>query len=203
MYELVILAQLMAYPAHGYLIAKIINDIIGPYARLSSGRLYPLLAKLEQNGLIAVDTEAQSGLRGERHLRIYKITEAGRQRFHLLMRDTSSNPGDYDELFRIKVTAFEFISPVERLRLLDHYIHYCQAHIHHLHSEIDAMWHDSQNYPQLVASPYRVQCIVNSMEHSIARWQLEQDWARSLHAHEHSLANQATTDDSSPSLEPQ
>jgi hypothetical protein len=39
MYELVILAQLMAYPAHGYLIAKIIND----NARLSSGRLYPLL----------------------------------------------------------------------------------------------------------------------------------------------------------------
>ncbi|GHO94088.1 hypothetical protein KSF_041360 [Reticulibacter mediterranei] len=203
MYELVILAQLMAYPAHGYLIAKIINDIIGPYARLSSGRLYPLLAKLEQNGLIAVDTEAQSGQRGQRHLRIYKITEAGRQRFHLLMRDTSSNPGDYHELFRIKATAFEFIPPVERLRLIDHYIHYCQAHIHHLHSEIDAMWSDSQNYPQLVASPYRVQCIVNSMEHATERWQLEQDWARSLHARELSLANQAAANDIFPTLEPQ
>jgi DNA-binding PadR family transcriptional regulator len=203
MYELVILAQLMAYPAHGYLIAKIINDIIGPYARLSSGRLYPLLAKLEQNGLIVVDTETQSGQRGDRHLRIYKITEAGRLRFHLLMRDTSSNPGDYHELFRIKVTAFEFISPVERLRLIDHYIHYCQAHIHHLHSEIDAMWRDSQDYPQLVASPYRTQCIIDSMEHSIVCWQLEQDWARSLHTREHSLANQAATDDSSSSLETQ
>lgn len=203
MYELVILAQLMAYPAHGYLIAKIINDMIGPYARLSSGRLYPLLAKLEQNGLITVDTETQSGQRGERHLRIYKITEAGRQRFYLLMRDTSSNLGDYHELFHIKVTAFEFISSIERLHLIDHYIHYCQAHIHHLHSEIDAMWRDSQNYPQLVASPYRVQCIINSMEHATARWQLEQDWARSLHERELSLANQATDDNSTSTLKPQ
>jgi DNA-binding PadR family transcriptional regulator len=201
MYELVILAQLMAYPAHGYLIAKIINDIIGPYARLSSGRLYPLLAKLEQNGLIAIDTEAQSGQHGDRHLRIYKITEAGRQRFYLLMRDTSSNPGDYHELFRIKVTAFEFISPDERLHLIDHYIHYCQAHLHHLHSEIDAMWRDSQNYPQLVASPYRVQCIVNSMEHSIECWQLEQNWARNLHDRELALANQAATEDSASTPE--
>src|SRR5439155_15027044 len=144
LYEFIILAQLMACPAHGYLIAKIINDMIGPYARLSSGRLYPLLAKLEQNGLIAVDAEAQSGQRGDRHLRVYKITEAGRLRFHTLMRDTSSSPGEYDELFRIKVTAFDFITPIERLRLIDHYIYYCQAHIHHLRGEIDDMWRDAE-----------------------------------------------------------
>jgi DNA-binding PadR family transcriptional regulator len=203
MYELVILAHLMACPAHGYLIAKIINDMIGPYARLSSGRLYPLLAKLEKNGLITVDTEAQSGQHGDRYLRIYKITEAGRFRFHTLMRDTSSNPGEYDELFRIKMTAFEFITPVERLRLIDHYIHYCQAHIHHLHGEIDDMWRDSQDYPHMVASPYHVQSVVNSMEHSIARWQLELDWAKSLQQHELELAGNAETGDASSALEKQ
>ena len=48
MYEFIILAQLMNGPAHGYLIAKIINDMIGPFARISYGRLYPLLAKLEE-----------------------------------------------------------------------------------------------------------------------------------------------------------
>jgi len=37
MYEFIVLAQLMNGPAHGYLIAKIINDMIGPFARISYG----------------------------------------------------------------------------------------------------------------------------------------------------------------------
>ena len=52
MYELMILSILIRQQAHGYLIASIINDIIGPYARLSNGRLYPLLAKLEEAGYV-------------------------------------------------------------------------------------------------------------------------------------------------------
>src|SRR5574337_1907573 len=97
MYEFIVLAQLMHGPAHGYLIAKIINDMIGPYARLSYGRLYPLLAKLEQNGLITVDAEAQSTGQGvgqhDRQMRIYTITDAGRLRFRILVNDIVSNPG--------------------------------------------------------------------------------------------------------------
>ena len=80
MYEFIILAQLMHGPAHGYLIAKIINDIIGPYARLSPGRLYPLLAKLEQNGLIAPTSGGEGEHQGDRPMRIYKITDLGRMR---------------------------------------------------------------------------------------------------------------------------
>src|SRR5947209_4362513 len=109
----------MKSSAHGYLIASIINDIIGPYARVSNGRLYPLLAKMEQAGLIAVRTEggrdksgpyaAPPGGRdksgpyaappGDRQLRVYEITEAGRKRFRALMMDTSLNPGEYQKLF--------------------------------------------------------------------------------------------------------
>src|SRR5215472_4008569 len=68
MYELVILGFLMRMPYHGYLIAKIINDMIGPFARLSNGRLYPLLAKLEQEGLIspAPEEAVPAPLRSER-----------------------------------------------------------------------------------------------------------------------------------------
>ena len=39
MYELIILSLLARWPLHGYLIAKIANDITGPYTRISSGRL--------------------------------------------------------------------------------------------------------------------------------------------------------------------
>src|SRR5690349_25097481 len=102
MYELMILGQLMRHQAaHGYLIAKIINDIIGPYARVSNGRLYPLLAKMEQAGLIAVRTEPASAPPGDRQLRVYEITEAGRKRYRVLIMDTTLNPGEYQKLFSL------------------------------------------------------------------------------------------------------
>ena len=54
MYELIILSLLMRMPMHGYLIVKITNDQIGPWAKISSGTLSTILNKLEQTGLIAV-----------------------------------------------------------------------------------------------------------------------------------------------------
>ena len=49
MYELIILSLLMRFPLHGYLIAQIANDTIGPWAKISNGTLYPLLTRLEQS----------------------------------------------------------------------------------------------------------------------------------------------------------
>src|ERR1700730_1922872 len=103
MYEFILLAQLMNGPAHGYLIAKIINDMIGPFARISYGRLYPLLAKLEEHGLIAAETYAANGKRWTRLLRISALSDAGRMRFPLLMNDTGLNPGEYQKFFAYKV----------------------------------------------------------------------------------------------------
>ncbi|HLI07157.1 MAG TPA: PadR family transcriptional regulator [Ktedonobacteraceae bacterium] len=199
MYEFIVLAQLMHGPAHGYLIAKIINDMIGPYARISYGRLYPLLAKLEQNGLIAVD-ETQSAGQGDRQLRIYKITDAGRLRFRILMNDTGSNPGDYQRLFLYKVAAFSFITPAERLRIIDHYINYCQSHVFFQQNEAeDMVSHQGvveglvQDAPQLAHGIPRVNAsslsyILKTMEHSISQWQAELDWARGLREQELTLA---------------
>jgi len=192
MYEFIILAQLMHGPAHGYMIAKIINDMIGPYARMSPGRLYPLLAKLEQSGLIAIDTEAQSGQHGDRQQRVYKITDAGRMRFLVLMNDTGSSLGEYQKLFAHKVGAFRFIAPAERLRLIDHYIHYCQAHVMHQQAEAEDLIRKvaemenlacespqlAHGFPHLDA--YSLERIVSVLQHSIDQWQLELDWARSL-----------------------
>src|SRR5438876_6230623 len=107
MYELIILSHLMRQPAHGYMIASIINDMIGPYARISNGRLYPLLSKLEKSGLIAPFNETPSGQQGDRQLRTYEITESGRERFHELMMDTNSNPGEYQKIFLQKASMLE------------------------------------------------------------------------------------------------
>ena len=178
MYELIILAQLMRYQAHGYLIAKIINDMIGPYAHVSNGRLYPLLSKLEKSGLIALHVEA-TGQQGDRQLRTYEITDAGRRRFHELMMDTTANPGEYQKFFTQKAAYFSHIKPVERLRLIDHYINYCQAHILHLEAEAEDMAREFVNWQPETNSTW-VQDVLNVMQHSVAQWELELQWVRSL-----------------------
>src|SRR6266851_3166368 len=108
-YELIILGTLMVGPFHGYLIAKIMQNIHGPYGKISPGRLYPLLTKLEEAGLIVVESiseqqEHQQPRRFQVPSRRYRITEAGRKRFHALMMDTTSYLGDYQRVFVQKVT---------------------------------------------------------------------------------------------------
>lgn len=183
MYELIILSQLMLQPAHGYMIASIINDMIGPYARISNGRLYPLLSKLEKSGLIEPYTEAHIGQLGDRQLRTYKITEAGRKRFHELMMDTTSNPGEYQKIFLQKVATLEFLKPSERLRLIDHYINYCQAHVMHMTAEADDLVQQSPDCgPDW--GPARLKAVLDVMQHMVDQWQLELDWAITLRERE-------------------
>lgn len=178
MYELIILSLLMRWTAHGYLIASIINDMIGPYARMSNGRLYPLLARLEEQGLIRVNRETEQASKGDRQHRSYTITEEGRKRFHDLMLDTTSNPGDYQKLFLQKVPVLEFLNPTERLYLIDHYINYCQAHVLHLTAEVEELVRDVNNRGYM--KPSQLETIVNVIQHLSDQWRLELDWARSL-----------------------
>jgi DNA-binding PadR family transcriptional regulator len=183
MYELIILSQLMLHPAHGYMIASIINDMIGPYARISNGRLYPLLSKLEKSGLIATYNKTPAGQQGDRQLRTYEITETGRRRFHELMMDITSNPGEYKQIFLQKVSMLEFLKSSERLRLIDHYINYCQAHVLHITAEADDLVQRSPNWgPEW--GPTRFKAVLDVLQHMIDQWQVELDWAKALRERE-------------------
>ena len=181
MYELIILSLLMRWPLHGYMIAKITNDMIGPLAKVSNGTLYPLLAKLEQAGLIAthVDTSQQ---RGERQLRAFRITELGRKRFHELMMDITSNPGEYQKFFRYKVVHMDLLSLEERVHLIDHYLNYCQAHTLHLHSEAHNLV--QENADSHFMSPAQLEATLDTMRHMANQWEAEIEWARRVRERE-------------------
>ena len=185
-YELLILSILMRGTAHGYLIASIINDIIGPYARLSNGRLYPLLSKLEELGMIIAVEKTGKNVKGDRNLHSYELTDGGRKRFHELMMDTTSNPGEYRQIYLQKVSVLRFLKPAERLYLIDHYINYCQAHILHLTAERE----DLVAHKGFELGPAHLSSTLNVMQHLIDQWQLELDWARSLREQELSQAEE-------------
>jgi DNA-binding PadR family transcriptional regulator len=169
MYEFLVLALLMLGPKHGYLIASIVNDMIGPYAKLSHGRLYPLLSAMEHQGLLEA-TSAHTGARGQRVLR---VTAAGRRRFHDLALDTEARPGDYQRLFWFKVAFFGLLSAEERRVLEAHYLAYCKAHIAHVGRELSEI--EGALSDQGLIPVEEREGIAFAMRHAVAQWRLEID----------------------------
>jgi transcriptional regulator len=64
-------------PQHGYGLAKRIEQISGDVLSVNQGTLYPLLLKLEHEGVIASEWGPSDN---NRRARFYRLTAAGRRR---------------------------------------------------------------------------------------------------------------------------
>jgi DNA-binding PadR family transcriptional regulator len=126
-YELFVLGELMVQPMYGYWLHEVVNHVLGPFHQLSWGTLYPLIRRLEQEGLATSETEQKHGLfhhgthTQAQARRVYRITEAGRERFFDLMLAPGEYCRAYPDLFTIKLTRFGFLTPEQRLRVLRDY----------------------------------------------------------------------------------
>jgi DNA-binding PadR family transcriptional regulator len=141
-YELFVLGELMTGPHHGYRLYEIIQRILGPFQRLSWGTLYPLIRRLEQQGLLVSEmgqhpTHVSEGRGLQR--KAYRITEKGRERFFALMLEPGEYSRDYAEVFTIKLSKFALLSPAQQLVILQQrrdYLSALRGHyahgIHHL-----------------------------------------------------------------------
>lgn len=181
MYELIILSLLMRWQMHGYLIAKVTNDQIGPWAKLSSGTMYTILARLEAEGLIAHAVEPSPSARrrrGNSRARTFTITELGRRQFHQLMMDTSSNLGDYQRVFQLKYVYLDLLAPEERRLLMSHYVNYCLTTILHLQTEMANLAHELAEQP----SPGYLESVLEVLRHSTRQWEAERDWISEIYA---------------------
>lgn len=169
----------MQTPVHGFLIVKIINDMIGPVAKVSNSRIYPLLSKMAADGLVEVQEEktSENGL----PMKVYRIADPGRERFHELMLDVTSHARDYREVFAIKVTVMSFLPQAERLHLIDRYCDFCRTHIHHFTTEIADYRERVSRSPHV---PEVVQDVLEAMAHSQEQWELELRWALRLRERE-------------------
>ena len=73
--ELLILALLEARPRHGYELGKLIEVRSGGRLQFRVGSLYPILCRLESQGLILGRWAEKAG---ERRRRFYRLTAQGR-----------------------------------------------------------------------------------------------------------------------------
>lgn len=77
--EVLILSVLSSGPHHGYQLALELDDKSAGSFQFQHGTLYPILHRLEKDGLIAGDWLDDSS---KRKRKSYRLTEAGRQRLN-------------------------------------------------------------------------------------------------------------------------
>lgn len=175
MYELLILTTLANGPMHGYLIAKVLDHIIGPFRQAQWGALYPVLNRLEQEGLVCADLSADGD---SRQRKVFAITEAGRERLHEHLMNTERHLGEYDAVFLHKVAHFHLLAPEERVYLCRHYAVYAQQNLDHLR----------RSRRHVVESPHLSDIerpdILTIIDHRAEYWTTERAWAEGLIARE-------------------
>ncbi|MCP4659047.1 MAG: PadR family transcriptional regulator [bacterium] len=93
--EALILAVLSTGPRHGYQLALEIEERSGGEFRFNHGTLYPILHKLEKDGLITGDWQQEAA---KRKRKSYALTKAGRRH---AARQTQAWRAFFDRFFAI------------------------------------------------------------------------------------------------------
>ncbi|GLI09762.1 hypothetical protein YDYSG_57950 [Paenibacillus tyrfis] len=131
MYDLFVLGELMVGDTHGYQLQERLKRAVGPVRQISSGTLYPLLSRLVEHGWISLRLEEQEGGRARK---IYKLTEAGRERFFELMASPLDYTSETELVFHFKMSNFLFVTKEVRLASLEQYLNYLQHNLKYVDS---------------------------------------------------------------------
>lgn len=117
MYELLILGMLMTRDMTGYKLRKVLESALVPRRELSNGVMYPLLAKLEQQGYIQY-RENTSDPRGSK---LAHVTETGVTEFHHLMTLPVADDAKRESIYRFKLRGMSHVTRKERIQVLRDY----------------------------------------------------------------------------------
>ena len=173
-YELFVLGELMGGPHHGYLLHEILGKILGPFRKASWGALYPLIHRLENEGLIAPDAQTRrtdsDGKRSRRYL--YRITQAGRERFQAFIVEPIPYETYETDLFIGKLGYFDFITAEQQQAILQHHHGYLQAQVDYIQ---EAMRQVMANTEIPFAERQRIQWV---NEFRLSRLEAEIHWVK-------------------------
>ena len=86
-------------PLHGYGIARRIEQISGDMLAVNQGTLYPVLLRLEQEGVIASEWGVSDN---NRRARFYRLTAAGRRQLRLEAQEWEQTAALMDRFLAVK-----------------------------------------------------------------------------------------------------
>lgn len=121
MYDLFVLGQLMDESMSGYLMQRILQQIVGKQRKISFGMIYPLFKRLNEAGYIILENKPEIGKRAKK---IATITEVGRKRFQELMAQKVPLNPNLEFTYVVKFRNFHQIKPKLRQQILYQYRDY-------------------------------------------------------------------------------
>lgn len=143
MFELAALGLLQGEALHGYRLKQQLELFMSSCVSVNYGTIYPLLKRLEERSYLSVVTDADAEAGSGR--KIYSITEAGRQLWrHKMMEHPQESWVNARSRFMIKFFFFSYLTPAERIKLLEHRIMICRLRL------------ESNETTPVPADPYQV-----------------------------------------------
>ncbi len=166
--RLVILGLLRERPLHGYEIKQIIEEHMGDWTNIAFGSIYFALAKLAEEGHVEQVGISQEGRRPSRM--IYQITQAGRQEFMRLLRETLRESERHYYAIDVGL-AFMKALPQEEVK------GYLQGRITALEEIIQ---HISEHRNEQLAQLEVPRMAAAVFDHSLAHFQAELTWTKDV-----------------------
>jgi DNA-binding PadR family transcriptional regulator len=115
MNDLLLLATLLAGPAHGYALKKRVGHITGQ-SDMHNNLVYPLLKRFVDSGWVSRKTVP--GERGQTRER-YALMSKGKQELLRRLEEFTEKDAARSEGFQLRVGLFSVLSPDARIRILD------------------------------------------------------------------------------------
>jgi DNA-binding PadR family transcriptional regulator len=115
MNDLIVLANLLAGPLHGYALKKQVGAVTGR-GEMHNNLIYPLLRRFEKSGWIKRRTEA--GQRGQTR-EVYALTKKGKEELLRRLGQFSAKEAASESEFCLRVGLFAILDRKTRREILD------------------------------------------------------------------------------------
>jgi DNA-binding PadR family transcriptional regulator len=162
--RLVLLGLLQDTPKYGYELKQIIEEHMGDWTSIAFGSIYFALDKLSEEKFIEKISTEQSGNRPSRS--VYEITEAGRDEFFRLLRQSWQNMDR--QYFDLDISLF-FMDHLSRDEI-QQYLHQRRIEMEHILNHLEE--HEAQQ----MSDPHVPPQARAIFSHSRMHMQAELDW---------------------------
>ena len=112
--DILILRHLSKRPAHGYELRKRVEAVTGFV--LHNNSLYPALRRFEEAGAVVKTSQSQQGRPPKL---VYELTDVGQELLHDMLAELPADQAGDDVEFLARLGQFEFLTPAERLVVLE------------------------------------------------------------------------------------
>ena len=149
----VILGMLMKESLTGYEIKQLLEDVFAYFYSSSYGTIYPMLTRMEKDGLITKETVLQDG---KPNKNVLNITDKGRESFNAYLQGPLEEDSTKKSDFMMRLYFGEFIGNDKLVALLKQVQEDTQKKLHQL-CERHSLYKDEMHPTQIICIQIGIQ----------------------------------------------